>query len=61
LRTERHREIVMVALCYLHKRGVLEGSFPLDPAEAVDHEMKLTPEERAQAVALADEFERDRG
>ncbi len=54
---DRSRLILNLALCYCHRRGVLSGAFPLPWAEAIDHELKVTPEERAEAIEMADDLE----
>ena len=55
--TDRNRLTLNLALCFLHRRGVLTDAFPLSWAESIDHELKVTPEERVEAVDMANGLE----
>ena len=55
--TDRDRLTLNLALCFLHRRGVLTHAFPLSWAESIEHELKVTPEEHAEAIEMADGLE----
>ena len=55
--TDRARLTLNLALCFLHRRGALTDAFPLTWMESIEHELKVTPEERAEAVEMADSLE----